>query len=94
MLKKTFHRLLKIMGYCFRKIDNRQAVLQREDLTKWRGRYLKRLRDNEKTAVPKKLVYIDEVSEIKHSCGDYRYDASFISDMGGFKCACRKGLAA
>jgi hypothetical protein len=59
---KTFKRLLRLMGYRFKKIDDRAAIVQRPDLTKWRGIHLKKLRDNDALAVPKKLVYIDEVS--------------------------------
>jgi len=58
----TFRRLLRLMGYRFKRIDNRAKVMQRPELTKWRGRYLKRLRKNDEETTPKKLVYLDEVS--------------------------------
>jgi hypothetical protein len=57
----TFKRFLRLLGYRFRKIDDRAAILQRQDLAKWRGILLKVLRDNDAAEEPKELVYIDEV---------------------------------
>jgi hypothetical protein len=62
----TFKRFLRLLGYRFRTIDDRAAILQREDLAKWRGIHLKMLRDNDEAEAPKELVYADEVITITY----------------------------
>jgi len=58
----TFKRVLVNMGYKYQKIDDRAAVLQRYDLTRWRGRFIKTIKENEEkpTQSQKKVIYIDE----------------------------------
>lgn len=43
------------IGYKFGTVDLRVAILQREDIIRWRGRFLKRLRENERDPNKKKL---------------------------------------
>jgi len=59
---KTFKRVLLNMGFRYQKIDDRAAILQRYDLTRWRGRFMKALMENEQkpTLSQKNVVYIDE----------------------------------
>ncbi|XP_035710536.1 uncharacterized protein LOC118436476 [Folsomia candida] len=52
----TFRKLMHKIGYKFGTVDLRVAILQREDIIRWRGRFLKRLRENERD--PNKKNYI------------------------------------
>jgi len=57
---KTFKRFVKLLGYKYGKIDTRASIIQRPDIVQWRGRYLRRLRENSASEKPKKLIYLDE----------------------------------
>ncbi|CAG7785802.1 unnamed protein product [Allacma fusca] len=45
---KTFRKILKIEDYKFGRINHRDAVLLNPDKVAWRGRYLRRIRNNDK----------------------------------------------
>ncbi len=61
----TFARVLKDMGFHYGRIDNRVAILLREDIIASRGRFLKILRENSARDVPYKVTYLDEVTSIR-----------------------------
>ncbi|XP_069675935.1 uncharacterized protein [Periplaneta americana] len=65
--QKTFWRLLKDMGYTFKKCKNvRHVLIERHDIVARRAAYLRALRKNEKG--PKKpIVYTDETWVHTHS---------------------------
>ena len=52
------------MGYKYKQVDDRQAVMQRPELVHWRWKYSKRLMKNDEAApeVKKRVVFIDEAS--------------------------------
>ncbi|XP_035707552.1 uncharacterized protein LOC118435498 isoform X2 [Folsomia candida] len=56
----TFKKLMHKIAYKFGTVDLRVAILQREDIIRWRGRFLKRLRENERDPNKKKIIYTDE----------------------------------
>jgi len=57
---KTFKKFVKLLGYKYGKIDTRASIIQRPDIVQWRGRYLRRLRENAASENPKKIIYSDE----------------------------------
>lgn len=57
---KTFAKVLKDMGFYYGKIDKRVALLMRQDILAWRGRYLKALRENQLRTSPFKVTFLDE----------------------------------
>lgn len=61
---KTFAKVLKDMGFHFGRIDNRVAILIRQDIVASRGRFLRILRENSARDTPYKITYLDEVSNI------------------------------
>lgn len=58
---KTFAKVLKDMGFHFGRIDNRVAILLRQDIVASRGKFLKILRENNARDIPFKVTYLDEV---------------------------------
>jgi hypothetical protein len=59
--QETFNKYVHLLGYKYGKIDTRKAIIQRPDIVKWRGSYIRRIRENDAAPVPKKLVYLGNV---------------------------------
>lgn len=61
MSRKTFRKFLKTeMNFKYGKVETRAVICQRDDILKMRGKFLRDVRANEASPVPKKLSYIDE----------------------------------
>jgi len=75
------------MGYRYKTIDGRAAILQRKDLVRWLGIYLKKLKLNDESESPRKLVYIDETwveSNAKIATGWQKHHFSKFREMAAF----------
>lgn len=55
---KTFRKVLKKMGFVYKKTDDRIMLLQRPDIVAWRLQYIRKLDENSKLDKPLKLVFI------------------------------------
>jgi hypothetical protein len=60
MSLSTFRKLVAEIGFVFGKINQRLAAVQRPDIVDRRGKYLRRLRQNENSLSPKPIIYTDE----------------------------------
>ncbi|CAG7644646.1 unnamed protein product [Allacma fusca] len=63
---KTFRKILKLEDYKFGKINHRDAVLLNPDKVAWRGRYLRRIRQNDQHQ-NYTVIYLDETWADTHA---------------------------
>jgi len=63
----TFRKLLQKIGYRYDNINRRECILQREDITAWRGSYLKKMLRNDNTPHSRPVIYTVETWINLHS---------------------------
>lgn len=69
--RTSFYKLMKTMGFRFRKTDKgRRILMERDDIVVTRVRYLRKIEENRNSSNPRPEIYIDETWVHQNECVD------------------------
>ena len=87
--KSTLHKLLREMGFRYRKHENRRYIYEQPDIIQQRHAYLRAMKANRESEHPRPTIFLDETwCNSRHSRTHMWVDAD---GKGGFKHSMGKG---
>ena len=87
--KSTLHKLLREMGFRYRKHENKRYIYEQPHITEQRPTYLRAMRANRKSQHPQPTIFLDETwCNARHGRTHMWVDAD---GTGGFKHSMGKG---